>query len=58
MLGWTVIFLVIALIAASFGVSGIAASAAGLSQIVFTLFLILFALSLIAGLLGVRAPRF
>ncbi len=57
MLRWTVIFLVIALIAASFGVSGIAASAAGLSQIV-TLFLILFALSLIAGLLGVRAPRF
>ncbi len=56
MLHWTVVFLVIALIAALFGFSGIAASAAGIARVLFTLFLILFALSLIASLLGVRAP--
>jgi uncharacterized membrane protein YtjA (UPF0391 family) len=56
MLSWTLTFLVISLIAALFGFTGIAADAAGIARILFTLFLILFAVSLIAGLLGMHAP--
>jgi uncharacterized membrane protein YtjA (UPF0391 family) len=56
MLSWTLTFLVISLLAALFGFTGIAANAAGIARILFTLFLVLFAASLIAGLLGMHAP--
>lgn len=49
MLRWTVIFLVIALIAALFGFGGIAAGAAGIAKILFFIFLVLFIISLIMG---------
>ena len=49
MLRWAVIFLVIALVAALFGFTGIAASAAGIAKILFYIFLVLFLLSIIAG---------
>lgn len=52
MLSWAFAFLVIALIAAFFGFSGVAASAAALGKILFVAFLILAAVSLVAGLLG------
>ena len=41
MLRWTVIFLVIAIIAAVFGFGGIAAGAAGIAKILFFIFLII-----------------
>ncbi len=50
MLSWAVIFLIIAIIAAVFGFGGIAVAATGIAKILFFVFLILFALSLIMGL--------
>ncbi len=49
MLRWTVIFLVVALIAAIFGFGGIAAGAASIAKILFFIFIVLFLLSLIFG---------
>jgi len=50
MLGWALTFLVVALIAALFGFGGIAIASAGIAKILFFVFLVLFAVSLIAGL--------
>lgn len=49
MLYWTMVFLVIALIAALFGFTGIYAAASGIAQILFFIFLVLFVISLLAG---------
>lgn len=49
MLRWTVIFLVVAIIAAIFGFGGIAAGAASIAKVLFFIFLVLFILSLIFG---------
>jgi uncharacterized membrane protein YtjA (UPF0391 family) len=51
MLGWTVTFLVIALVAGIFGFGGIAVAAAGIAKILFYIFLILFVASLLGGLI-------
>jgi uncharacterized membrane protein YtjA (UPF0391 family) len=47
MLGWALTFFVIALIAAIFGFGGIAGASAGIAQILFGVFLVLFVASLI-----------
>lgn len=54
MLSWAITFLVIALIAALFGFTGIAAGASTIAQFLFGLFLVLFLVSLILG--AVRRP--
>ena len=54
MLYWALTFLVVALIAALFGFGGIAAEAATIGQVLFVVFLILFLVSLLTGL--VRRP--
>jgi len=51
MLGWTISFLIIALIAAAFGFGGIAVAAAGIARILFFVFLVLFVVSLLSGLM-------
>jgi uncharacterized membrane protein YtjA (UPF0391 family) len=51
MLRWAVIFFVIALIAAVFGFLGIASAAVGVARLLFYIFLILFLISLLSGLL-------
>jgi uncharacterized membrane protein YtjA (UPF0391 family) len=51
MLRWAVIFFVIALIAAAFGFLGIAAAAVSVARVLFYIFLILFLVSLVGGLL-------
>jgi uncharacterized membrane protein YtjA (UPF0391 family) len=51
MLRWTLIFLVIALVAALFGFGGIAAGAAGIAKIIFYIFLIALVISLVMGML-------
>jgi uncharacterized membrane protein YtjA (UPF0391 family) len=56
MLYWAAVFFVIAIVAAAFGFGGIAASSAGIAQILFIVFLILFLVSAIAGTLGRRGP--
>ena len=53
MLYWSVVFFVLALIAAIFGFGGIAAGAATIGKILFVGFLALAVLSLVAG----RRPR-
>jgi len=47
MLYWTLIFLVVALIAAAFGFTGIAAGSASIAKILFAVFLVLFVVSLL-----------
>lgn len=42
---------VVALVAALFGFSGIAAAAAGIAKVLFSIFLILFVVSLLAGIM-------
>jgi uncharacterized membrane protein YtjA (UPF0391 family) len=50
MLHYTVVFLVIALIAALFGFTGIAVGAVAIAKILFYIFLLLFVISLVFGL--------
>jgi len=50
MLYWTLVFLVIAIIAALFGFGVIASAAAGIAKILFFIFLVVFIISLIFGL--------
>ena len=50
MLKWAAVFLVIALIAALFGFTGIAAASAGIAKILFGIFLVLFIGALLLGL--------
>lgn len=56
MLNYAVLFLVIALLAALLGFSGIAGGAAGLAKNLFWLFLILFAVSLVVDWVGRGTP--
>lgn len=51
MLYYAVVFLVIALIAALLGFTGIAAGAVEIAKILFFVFLLLFVISLIVGLM-------
>ena len=49
MLNWALIFFVMAVIAAIFGLSGVPAASAGVAKILFFPFLMLFVISLITG---------
>jgi uncharacterized membrane protein YtjA (UPF0391 family) len=50
MLHYALVFFVVALIAAVFGFGGIAAGAAEIAKVLFFIFLVLFVISLVAGL--------
>jgi uncharacterized membrane protein YtjA (UPF0391 family) len=50
MLRWAIIFLAVAIIAALFGFGGISAAAVDIARILFFVFLILFVVSLVGGL--------
>jgi uncharacterized membrane protein YtjA (UPF0391 family) len=54
MLGWALTFLVVAIIAAFFGFGGIAVASAGIAKLLFFVFLVLFAVTLLAGLIRGR----
>jgi len=54
MLRWAVIFLIIALIAALFGFTDIAAASAGIAKILFGIFLVLFLVMVVLGLFAAR----
>jgi len=49
MLRWALIFFIVAIIAALFGFTGIAAGAVSIARILFWVFVVLFLLSLIGG---------
>jgi uncharacterized membrane protein YtjA (UPF0391 family) len=51
MLRWDLIFFVVALVAAAFGFLGIASAAVGIARLLFYVFLILFLVSLIGGMM-------
>jgi uncharacterized membrane protein YtjA (UPF0391 family) len=53
MLRWSVIFLIIALVAALFGFGVIASGAASVAKILFFIFIVLFIITLLTG----RSPR-
>jgi uncharacterized membrane protein YtjA (UPF0391 family) len=54
MLGWTLMFLIIALLAGVLGFTSIAGAAAGIAQILFVVFLVLFLASFVGQLLRSR----
>ena len=56
MLGWALVFLVVALIAGLLGFGGLAATSAGIAQILFYIFNVLFVVSGLVYLIRGRAP--
>ena len=56
MLGWAATFLVIALVAAALGFGGIAGTSAGIAQVLFFVFIVLFLVTLIARALRGKPP--
>jgi uncharacterized membrane protein YtjA (UPF0391 family) len=50
MLNWALTFFIFSLIAALFGFGGIAATTAGIAQVLFYIFLVLLVVSLLRGL--------
>jgi uncharacterized membrane protein YtjA (UPF0391 family) len=54
MLRWAAIFLIIALVAALFGFTNIAAASASIAQVLFAIFLILFLGALVLGIVAAR----
>lgn len=57
MLRWSVIFLIIALIAALLGFGGIAGAAISIAKVIFFIFLTLFVITLIVGGLFVKKVK-
>lgn len=51
MLRWALIFLVVSLVAALFGFTGISQASAGIAQVLFYIFISIFLVMLIAGVL-------
>lgn len=56
MIGWAITFLIIALIAAVLGFGGVAAVSVEIAQLIFWVFLVLFAISLIYSFVASRRP--
>lgn len=56
MLSWALVFLLVALIAAAFGFGGIASASAGIAQILFFVFLVLFIGAVLMRVLRGRTP--
>lgn len=56
MFGWAITFLIVALIAAVLGFGGIAGTAVSIAKLIFFVAIILFAISLVYGLITGRRP--
>jgi uncharacterized membrane protein YtjA (UPF0391 family) len=52
LLGWALIFLVVALIAAALGFGGVASASAGIAKVLFFIFLVVFVVLLIMNFMG------
>ena len=57
MLAWSLIFFIIAIVAAVFRFGGIASAATGIAQILFFIFIVLFLATLVLQLVRGRKPR-
>lgn len=55
MLTWAAVFFIVAIVAGLFGFGLIASTAAGIAKILFFVFLIIFVITLVAGV--IRRPR-
>jgi uncharacterized membrane protein YtjA (UPF0391 family) len=55
-LRWSILFLVVAIIAAVFGFGGIAAAATDIARLLFVVFLVLFVISLLLGWRSTSPP--
>lgn len=51
MLRWAIAFFIIAIIAAVFGFGGIAVASAGIAKLLFFIFVVLFLVALVGGLM-------
>jgi uncharacterized membrane protein YtjA (UPF0391 family) len=56
LLRWAVVFFIVAIIAAIFGFGGIASGATDIARILFFIFLVVFLVSLVMGLVSGRRP--
>lgn len=56
MFGWAITFLIVALIAAVLGFGGIAGTAVSIAKLIFFVAIVLFAISLVYGLITGRRP--
>ncbi len=56
MLGWALTFLAVAIIAAVFGFGGIASASAGIAQVLFFIFIMLFLVAMIARAVRGKPP--
>ena len=56
MLSWALTFLVIALIAALLGFTGVAGTAVGIAKLLFWVFVVLFLVSIVASLIRGKSP--
>ncbi len=54
MIRWALGFLVLALVAAFFGFGGVAAASAGIAKTLFFVFLVVFLVTFVMGLIGGR----
>lgn len=57
LLRWAAGFFLVALVAALFGFGGISAAAAGFAKVLFFVFIVLFGLTLLAGVFTGRKTR-
>jgi len=57
MLSWSLAFLIVAIIAGIFGFGGIAAGATEMAQVLFIVFLAMFVVSMVRGLVAERRHR-
>ena len=57
MLRYALIFLVVAIVAGMFGFTGISQAASDIARVLLFIFIVLFAVSLIFGLMGRRSPN-
>ena len=57
MLRYALIFLVVAIVAGMLGFTGISLAASDIARVLFFIFIVLFAVSLIFGLMGRRSPN-
>jgi uncharacterized membrane protein YtjA (UPF0391 family) len=55
-LRWSILFLIVALIAAVFGFGGIVAAATDIARLLFVVFLVLFVISLFVGWRSTSPP--
>jgi uncharacterized membrane protein YtjA (UPF0391 family) len=57
MIGWAIMFLIVALIAAVFAFAGLAVVSTALAKIVFFAAIAMFAIAAVAGMVYDRSPR-